>query len=542
MSSGLVMALCAALLAAPGAGLAGDQPATVQRHLIRAFKAAQEVEEGDAREYALGAIGLTMAYSGDIGSARAVVRQIKTAREAGSVLAAIGHVQVKQGDRAGAKKTLAEAAGWAKQTEWAQPGAVLLHSIIRAHLAGQQYEEATQLASTFPGEVDRGFARIDIIEAYADAGRLGEARSELRKLTATFSRSLDPVTSGIWKQMCQLHLKMNDVDEALKLAREIPKQHYLASKALREVARHQSESGDGTAAAKTLAEAFQVAGQIEGERGFRELHMGWTVQTQVELGDLAGALGSLEEIPDGVSKAKSMGHVAVAQAKAGDRSTAKATLERAVAMVEADPWDNTLALLAVSQASIGESAAARITIGKALEAARKRKSELRFRSVAAAQIEMGDRAAAKETLDEIARLARTGRWANAAETIARAQIDAGFYDAAGVTVREILLPAIPHDDEYARSNAIVLLAKAGDFTNAYEATRKRPPMYQVIGIRTVAAYHTLARGPEPPAALAGKETDPLVRSVLHLGIALGLLKKRGVEVRAHDGPPLIDDV
>ena len=569
MKASLLIAIIFCRAASVGLLSAGEpQQATVRECLKAALEAAREIDQSPRREEVLWHIGLTHAYSGDLAGARRVVEQIKNAEWTASILAAIGLAQARQGDRVGAKATLAEAM---ERSKHVSDSRLLMYAILDAYLAAEEFTEATETVSKFADPLDRVHAQIYIIEAYLAAGRRKEAGTALGELTAGFRRTWDFFDMPAWERIWQLHLELGDVAGALKLARTIPERDWNASRALCDVARHQAKSGDATAAAATFAEGFGAARQIEHTEGVPEFNMAYVVAAQARTGDVTGAVKNLDRIPDCEPKLRASLAVAEAQAKAGDQAGAQASLEQAIAMLERMPhgydpaW---LASVAACQGKLGHKTVARVTLGKALNAAREIEypcwgRAYSFAGVAKAQAEIGDRAAAEKTLAEAERaLAEAVRRTRAvsgaelraaefaakeAEDLAEAQIEAGFHDAAQATLREILLPAIPKLDDaddaaILLEHAPLLLAKAGDFASAYETARKlEDPSYRAAAMRSVAAYHTLARGPGEPVTVAAKETSPHLRSVLYLGAALGLLKKSGLDVRNHYGLSLIDD-
>jgi tetratricopeptide (TPR) repeat protein len=588
MKTSLLIAIILCRAASVGLLSAGEPEQATLRECLRAsLEAAREIDQRPRREEVLRDIGLTQAYSGDLAGARGVVDEIKNAEWAASILAAIGLAQARQGDRVGAKATLTEAM---ERTKHVSDNRLLMYAILDAYLAAEEFTEATETVSKSADPLDRAHAQIYIIEAYLAAGRREEAETLLRELTAGFRRTWDFFDMPAWERIWQLQLELGDVAGALKLARAIPKHDWHACRALSDVAMHQAKSGDTAAAAATFAEAFEAVrwiGRTEEAppdesaeiaemfatvaAGHREVQMAAVVTAQARAGDVAGAVKNLDRIPDCEPKLQASLAVAEARAKAGDQAGAHASLEQAIAMLQRMPhgydpaW---LASVAACQGKLGQMTVARVTLAKALNAAREIEypcwwRAYSFAGVAKAQAEIGDRAAAEKTLAEaqkaLAEAVRRTRAvsgaelraaefaAKEAEDLAEAQIEAGFHDAAQATLREILLPAIPKLDDgddaaILLEHAPLLLAKAGDFATAYETARKpEEPSDRAAAMRSVAAYHTLTRGPGEPLAVAAKETGPHLRSVLCLGAALGLLKNSGVDVRNHYGLSLIDD-
>jgi hypothetical protein len=245
--------------------------------------------------------------------------------------------------------------------------------------------------------------------------------------------------------------------------------------------------------------------------------------------------------------------VATAQEKAGDKPAARATLSRAVEAIMRIPDEDerfisemdlastkveSLASLAKCQVKIGEKVAARDTVTKALPLLDRLDLYnvlLPAHAVAEVQISLADPSAAKKTMADAARKIRvisdTADRAWEANLVASAQIDLGLADEALATLREITMPLVPlSNDRYGdgRDRLAVLLARAGDLAAGYRIARqvKDEPDYT---IRTVAGYHVVAKGADEALALAEKQTDPVLRTRLYHGIAIGLLHRAKVE-------------
>jgi hypothetical protein len=84
-------------------------------------------------------------------------------------------------------------------------------------------------------------------------------------------------------------------------------------------------------------------------------------------------------------------------------------------------------------------------------------------------------------------------------------------------------------------DAARLLAQAGDFAGGYEAAKKvgGGASFRAYGMQIVAAYQTMAQGSAAALTFAEKESNPVLRCGLYHGIALGLLKVRGVEAPSY---------
>jgi tetratricopeptide (TPR) repeat protein len=238
--------------------------------------------------------------------------------------------------------------------------------------------------------------------------------------------------------------------------------------------------------------------------------------------------------------------IAAAQTKQGDRVSARSTVEKGIdvaeKMKEADLKAEGLTLLAQCQAEIGETAAAKGTCARAFQSACQVSYEgglraLWFGDVAKVQAAVGDRIAAEKTLIEALRRAREVRDPEYRSEefceIAKAQARSGFPKQAQATVRELLLPLIassgPSDDRW--EDAAKLLAEAGDFAGGYEMAKRvrEEGGFRAVLIRRVAALHAMSKGPSEPSALAQREENPVLRSSMYHGVAIGLLKARGIE-------------
>jgi tetratricopeptide (TPR) repeat protein len=517
-----------------------------QECLRKAFEAARAIKEPEVQREFLEEIGRDQACAGDLAGARRVVEASEDAKGAAMVLAAIAKAQAKRGDRDAAKATLAEAAQRADQVR-ARDRRDPFFWIVDACVAAGELDEALRTASRYLSEFYRCDAKVRVAKAHLAAGRHEEAKALVREVAETYWANVDDFNFlSVREWLWPLYLQVGEVAEALQFARAIPARHYDRCRALCAIGEHQAKAGDAKAAAATFAEAFEAARGIEGGGPVAENHMQWVVRAQVHVGDLGAARKTLQRMPDCYHKAVAFEAVATAQAKAGDRAAARSTVEQAIGMAQRmqdeDSKAPALTLLAQCQAEIGERTAAKDTAAKAFQAACQVDDEgssraLWFAEVAEVQALIGDRTAVQKTLEEALRRAREVRDSDyrseEVRQIANAQIATGFPKEARATVRELLLPLIassgPGRDGC--GDAARLLAEAGDFAGGYEMARKvgEGVGCRATAVRTVAACHAMAKGPEEPLALADKENDPVLRSSMYHGIAVGLLKARGVE-------------
>ncbi len=514
--------------------------------LRKAFEAARAIKKRAVRRQLLEEIGRDQVCAGDLAGAHRVVEASEDAKGAAMILAAIAEAQATGGDGNAARATLAEAMKRAEhvaQQDCREP----LGWIVHAYLAAGDLSGAARAASRYPSEFDRILAKIKIANAHLAAGHPKEAKTLAEEVAEAYSRSEDIFfTWRIREEIWPLYLQLGEVAEALRFARGIPAKSFDRCRALCAIGEHQAKGGDPEAASLTFAEAFEAAGEIEGEAAARESQMTRVVFSQVRVGHLSLALKTVRRMPDGYYKVDAFQGVAAAQAKAGDARGARTTLDQAIAIAQrlhyASSKAEALTLLAQCQAEIGDKTAARDTAVKAFQAACQVDYEggLRaacFAEIAKLQAQIGDRAAAQETLHEALRRARAVRDAEYRSEevceIAKAQSAAGFAKEAQATLRELLLPLIPFSwpGPDGREDAAGLLARAGDYVGAYRMAKEvqEGVSFRAVAVRKVAAYHAMAKGPDEPLALADKEGDPVLRSSMYHGIALGLLKARGIE-------------
>jgi hypothetical protein len=548
----VLISLIVALGAVNCVTTAGDETVDVQECLRKALDAATSIDNRQLQEETLRDIGLAQVCAGDLAAGRRTIQGSKDAETAASVLAAIGLAQAKAKDAA-ARATLAEARRFAERVSHPRARELLLHAILTAHAAAGQDAEAAQIAQSFPDRLDQAYGFLAIAQAQIAQGRREQARATVAKAAGANRRTLDVFDMSAWEQILPMYLQLGQVAEAAKLANAISKGSYWRCNALCALARHEAKAG--RASAETFAEAFQAARDIEDREPCRKIHLAAVVQDVIDVGDLEGAMKWAQLVPDSDSKAILLGAIAGSKAKAGDRTAARTILQQALHIAEHEKDGcqrvDALASLAVRQAAMGDRAAADATLAKALEAGKIESAGFDYAQavtrVAEAQVKMGDRTSAEKTLLEASRHARAVSVAkdraDEAREIAAGQIAAGLPVAAQATLRDVLLPALPLDksprDGY--QEAALLLAKAGDFAAGYAVARKiREPGPQSWAVRTVAFHQALAQG-AGGAMAAAKDSNPRLQSAAYLGAALGLLNRRGIEVRSHYGVLLIDE-
>jgi tetratricopeptide (TPR) repeat protein len=543
------------------------EPSKIQDCLKKAFDAAREIPEKSERIHLLMEIGLVQAASGDVGAARNTVKEMNDtdpvqaliyADSVASVLTEIASAQAINGDIPGAKATLKEAERKSEEAGKGRSQDLLLHGIIEIYVKIAQDAEAARIADSFTSKMDWGYAQVNRIEGLLAAGQRNEAKAVLATLAAKFSNTseyVDMFVGSIWESIWTLSLQLDNVEGALAMARAIPNVRFERCRALEAIAIHQSKAGKATAAA-TFAEAFQAARDINDKEGVCETQMYRVVVAQAKAGFLAEAIINIELIPSGGAKFNAMVGVATMQAKAGNQAEARKTLDAAIRLMEKklDNDPSALVEIAACQAEIHEKEAAINTVAKALDAVRKIEMTGWDRAyslgcVAEVQAKIGDRQSAEKTLEEAVRLAGaiTDEKSRAEEVqeIAKAQIAAGFMDAAQATLHNILLPILLQksiQSEHSDQDAVLLFAKTGNYFDGYAIARTFGECYcKVRAFATIAAYHAQFKDPDHPTAFAEKERDPLARSAMYLGTALGLLRAKGIKIRSQDRLLLIEE-
>lgn len=531
-----------------------DETVNTRICLQKALDAAKRIDDRQLREEVLWTVGLTQVAARDLQAARRTIEESKEAETIASVLAAIGLAQAKANDAA-AGATLAEARAGVGRVSHPRSRELLLHAILEVYATAREDAEAIKIARSFHDRIDEAYGLLAIAKVQIAQRRREQARATVAMAAGANSRSLDVFDLSVWDQILDLYLELGQVAEAAKLAHALPKGHYERCNALCSLGRYQAKTGGP--AAETFAEAFQAASDITNDDPCRKVHMAAVVQALVDAGDLAGAMKRARLLPDSGSEAIVLGAIAGSKAKSGDQAAARTLLHEALGIAhrEKDGYErvDALASLAVRQAAIGDRASAGVTLAKAWEAAGKIESDglgygLAVARVAEAQLEMGDRRSAEKTLLKAAQRARAVSAAeyraNAASTIAKSQIAAGFHVAAQATSRDVLLPSLPLDTlpDNGYQEASILLAKAGDFASGYVAAQKiREPGPQSWAVRTVAFYQAIVeRTGEPPAV--ARQENPLLKSAVYLGTALGLLNRQGIEVRSHYGVLFINEM
>jgi hypothetical protein len=270
--------------------------------------------------------------------------------------------------------------------------------------------------------------------------------------------------------------------------------------------------------------------------------MGGVVYSQILVSDLDGAWKTLQDMPDCYHKVMAFQRTVSALAKAGNRAAARSAMELALdiagQMPDARSKAAALTSLARGGADIGDKELAKDTAAKAFQAACQIDYGVwHLAKVAKVQSLIGDRLATRETLEEALR--RADEIVDGPDKsfeiclIAQTQIAAGFPKEAQATVRERLLPLLPLSepgpDGY--EEAATLLASAGDLEGACETAKKVTGgvRFRAFAIRKVTAHQTMAKGPREVLLLADTEGDPVLRSSIYHGIAVGLLKTQGIE-------------
>ena len=187
--------------------------------------------------------------------------------------------------------------------------------------------EATQ-------SMENGFNRVkalrDIVEAHVEVGDVAGARKVAEKIVAENTKPRDSDFIPVW--------------------------------ASARVATAQAKSGDRELARETLAAALKTAQSVK-DVPKRDAALMVIVQSQLEVGDLAGARNSSTNFRSDSLLVRALTSIAKAQAKSGDRELARETLAAALKTAQSmkDVPERDAALMAIvrSQLEVGDVAGAR---------------------------------------------------------------------------------------------------------------------------------------------------------------------------------------
>jgi hypothetical protein len=209
------------------------------------------------------------------------------------------------------------------------------------------------------------------------------------------------------------------------------------------IAQNQDELGDRLAAAATWREALTAAGGMDSDLVPPD-DLSWIVENLAKTGDTAGALAAAKSIQDPSERASSLTDIAAAQAAAGDRAAARATLQDA--LIDIRRMDSgglreiAISKIAATQAKhLGDFDGALATV-KGIEE-RGRAAEA-LAGIAAAQARAGQSSAAAATLRAALKSAEAisdlGERAEVVASVVVASADAGMADSLGAVADSIL--------------------------------------------------------------------------------------------------------
>lgn len=240
------------------------------------------------------------------------------------------------------------------------------------------------------------------------------------------------------------------------------------TRSLQYVAEGWEGSGDRAPAKTTLREAFTAAMEIADNTAVsRNLRLDHIARAQIEIGDIEGAQASARQIEDILDRVRALLAIARAQAAAGDRSVADATIREALAGASSDAGrarPQALEEIAVVQADFGDIDGGLAT-AKMIEDAETRSEALS--GISGAQADAGDFAGSLATAKS------TGNpflLVEALNRIAAARADAGDRAAAAPAHEEALATAQASQDHSERQRLLRRVAmgqiETGDLDGA----------------------------------------------------------------------------
>lgn len=281
-------------------------------------------------DVALGDVATAYARGGNIGEARKHALRIRDARVRSEVQAEITSLQAEMGDvtdAAAAAKSISD------RLSRAQALARVASATIRAGRIAdgeERFASALALCSGARGTPERKtFTLIEIARAQISAGEAVEARSTLRRASATLaSAKSDSSRYGLLQQIASLQARAGDHVSAVETAWLVDDAS-LRPELMREVAASQAEAGDVTGAVK-------MAIALEDRPAGAAALLG-VLRVQSRLQDAEGlsetmdaALRAARSMRGGEVKAGALASLAAAQMAAGDAGAARRTYEEAI--------------------------------------------------------------------------------------------------------------------------------------------------------------------------------------------------------------------
>lgn len=363
----------------------------------------------------------------------------------------IGSVQARRGDRDAARATFAtalERIAWFEDSQFVgsesdKEQAVMseVDSLCQIAAAQTDMGEREAALATFEAAVVK-VARTDwsdrsrreeetllkVIKAQAAAGEHDVARVTATRLINGIREWYIELTDLDLQFIAVAQAYTNEVTTALETVQQI-KTESLKAVGLQEIAVVQAEAGE-FAAALIVAEAI-------GDEAVRTGALRRISGAQAEHGELAAARQTAENLQH-EARVESLTRIALAEADAGDRDSARATFANALSIalnLENYTRDSVLQELATAQAQVGESP---LALQTAQNVRSKTARSRVLHTIAVAQIEAGDRAASRGTLALAVQLTPLdGQTALKARTLAKiglTQVHASHKDAGRATL------------------------------------------------------------------------------------------------------------
>ena len=419
-----------------------------------------------------------------------VVRRIPDKTDRAYAYQAIAVAQIKAGDQASARDTIATA------------------------LADFRSLPVTTFELPPPGAYDlvwRNFAPVQ-----AEAGDIGGALSTAQSVTD--SRTRDDILHSI----SSVQAGAGDIDGALSTTQSIADSR-TRDRALHGIASVQASAGD-------VAGAFATVRSIDSS--FYRAHAKLSIAAaQAETGDIHGAFTTTRSIEQPIPHAGALRVIASAQAETGDVEDAFSTV-RSINL--ADARANALSEIATVQAAAGDTASSRDSFAAALSVASSISSpDSRagvLHAIAVALMGVGQDTSAQHTLDA-ARAAALKVQSSflrypQLRNIMLSQVEAGDLDGAFATMRSI-------DDSSERDANLSAIAsaqaEAGDIDGAFATTRsiaQRSP--RADALRAIASAQVEAGDSQGAMRTAMGIEDIHKRALALAGIAesLATLKRK----------------
>ena len=444
-----------------------------------AQQSAETIKTEMDRHFGLWRVAKLQAKTGDVEAARQTFSRIirdadaKAPWDRMSLLGQIAVAQDQGGLHADALETLNKAIADADAIEARTPNGDIYYNIVWAQCQIGDFDGTLRIAEGLKGDQVR--YRQTYLEYLArDCDKAGPA--EARRIL-TKARELSKGIKNVYpralaqKAIAQAMARNGDISGALATSKligqvdEAPASRGIfsffnsrqaevnrqAEKSNAEMARHdiadvlivvaaeQARTGDRSAAKKTFGESMEmILGEPPGLGVLKTQRLRGLVEALAGAGELEAARTAIEAIQgDEANKAKALVALAKAQARAGDRTSARASLSAAfdpAREIKADPntindnvadrKDETFRAVAMAQVELGEGTDALTTVSA--HSNEQLKAEVQA-EVAGLQARRGDLAAASKTAEAIKDV---GFKAEALSRIAHARSRTGRRDVA----------------------------------------------------------------------------------------------------------------